>query len=99
MLAAGRCRCKRCWLQGNWGIALLAHGQHKRTYLSILDDDGGDALPPGGQGVLAREAAAMEASKARLKQEARQALTKAGQLFREVVKVATPPAPPPSPPS
>ena len=63
-------------LQGNWGLTLLELGQHKGSYLALLQ-----ASSPNG------DAAAVEASAARLRQEARQALVRAGQLFREVVLV------------
>ena len=63
-------------LQGNWGLTLLELGQHKCSYLAVLQ-----ASSPNG------DAAAVEASAARLRQEARQALVRAGQLFREVVLV------------
>ena len=56
--------------------------------MALLDEQ--SAAPWPGNGPLEEEAsikATIEASKARLRREARQALVRAGQLFREVVKV------------
>ena len=78
---------KLVWPQGNWGIALQAYGPHKRTYLSMLEEEAPTRDSAYPRGVIAREEAALEASRARLREEARQALVKAGQLFREVVQV------------
>lgn len=69
-------------VQGNWAITLLEYGQHKRTYLSVLDE-----RPSASARASPREASALEASREQLRQEARQALVRAGQLFREVVQV------------
>lgn len=59
---------------------MLEYGQHKRTYCSFLEDSMT-------QGAVGADSAAMEASCARLRQEARQALVRAGSLFKEVVLV------------
>lgn len=79
-------------VQGNWGVTLLTYGQHKQSYLAMLQETGGASPSPRqdtahAQSVMAREAAAIEASKARLRQESQHALVRAGQMFREVVKV------------
>ncbi|KAK9791583.1 hypothetical protein WJX73_003017 [Symbiochloris irregularis] len=67
---------------GNWGITLLEYGQHKRSYLSMLEADSADQ---GQQSNGADGFEALGASRMRLRSEARQALVRAGQLFKEVV--------------